>query len=320
MIKRRAAAKPAIWPEFPYSSFPLVTGDGFFLAFPVRGYKLAQSIKPVANPAGIASMSDQRPERPLRVLVVDDVEIHQDIAKAAIASTGRIVDVASDGYAAIDAVGRVLYDIIFMDVQMPKMDGITATRRIRALPGIESRIPIIALSGTTLSSQVAMLIDAGMNDHVGKPFEPEDLRDAVDRWATSPGADRWYPENLAIEEFESATFDQLADLVGPQRVRQHLVALSLGLEALTIPLQQSQSELGAVARAMATQAGSLGFSGLSAFCKTLERIIASREPVEDHRLFIDRHADKIRGIISQLLSREPPPGSPASLRVESARH
>jgi CheY-like chemotaxis protein len=255
----------------------------------------------------MAPMSNQRP---LRVLVVDDVEIHQDIATAAIASKERIVDVASDGYAAIEAVERVHYDIIFMDVQMPKMDGITATRRIRALPGVASRIPIIALTGTTLSSQVATLLDAGMNDHVAKPFAPEDLRDAVDRWAAASKADQGSLESLAVEEFDTVIFDRLANLVGPERIRKHLIALSLGLEALSIPLQQSQSELGAVARAMAAQAGSLGFSGLASFCKTLEHKIASGDSAVDHCLFIDRHANELRAIIDRLLRRdEQPPGS-----------
>jgi CheY-like chemotaxis protein len=252
-------------------------------------------------------MNDQRP---LRVLVVDDVEIHQEIAMAAIASTERIVDVASDGYAAIEAVERVQYDVIFMDVQMPKMDGITATRRIRALPGVASRIPIIALTGTTLSSQVATLLDAGMNDHVAKPFTPEDLRDAVDRWAASSRADRYSLENPAIEEFDAVTFDRLANLVGPERMRRHLTALSLGLEALAIPLQQSQSELGAFARSMAVQAGSLGFSGLASFCKALEQRVAAGDSAVDHCLFIDRHANELRNIIDRLFRRdEQPPGS-----------
>jgi CheY-like chemotaxis protein len=246
-------------------------------------------------------------------LVVDDVEMHQDIAKAAIASTSRIVDAVGDGYAAIEAVERIPYDIVFMDVQMPKMDGITATRRIRALPGGASRVPIVALTGTTLSSQIAMLIDAGMNDHVGKPFAPEDLRDAVDRWAASPRADRFALEDLAIAEFESATFDHLAKLVGPERVRRHLVALSLGLEALTVPVPQSQRELGAVARAMASQAGTLGFSGLSVFCRTLEQKIAFGDSATDDCLFIDRHAGKIRDIVERLLSRLE---QPAALAIE----
>src|SRR5262249_45128175 len=133
-------------------------------------------------------------------------------------------------------------------------------------------------------------------------FEPEDLRNAVDRWTAPSQTDRSSLEDLTIEEFDRAAFDRLATLVGPERMQKHLAALSLGLEALTIPLQQSQSELGAVARAMAAQAGALGFSGLSAFCKALERKVASGGPVGDHCLFIDRRADKIRDIVARLLS------------------
>jgi CheY-like chemotaxis protein len=131
-------------------------------------------------------MSDQRPTRLTRVLVVDDVEMHRDIVRAVIGAAGHIVDVASDGYAAIKAVERVEYDIIFMDVQMPKMDGITATKKIRAMPGPVSRVPIVALTAMTLRSQVATLIDAGMDAHVAKPFQPDDLREAVNRWVETP--------------------------------------------------------------------------------------------------------------------------------------
>jgi CheY-like chemotaxis protein len=69
-----------------------------------------------------------------------------------------------------------------MDVQMPVMDGITATRRIRAMDGPQARIPIIAMTANVLPAQVAAFAAAGMNDHIGKPFRRAELLAALGRW------------------------------------------------------------------------------------------------------------------------------------------
>jgi CheY-like chemotaxis protein len=73
--------------------------------------------------------------------------------------------------------------MVLMDVQMPVMDGVTATRMIRALPGPVRHIPVIALTANVLSGQIERFREAGMNDHVGKPFRAGELLDVVQRWS-----------------------------------------------------------------------------------------------------------------------------------------
>ncbi len=89
----------------------------------------------------------------------------------------------ADGVAAVAAVQQRSYDLVLMDVQMPVMDGIAATRRIRALGGAAGRLPILAMTANVLPQQVAELRAAGLDDHIGKPFRVDALLAAIDRWA-----------------------------------------------------------------------------------------------------------------------------------------
>ena len=113
-----------------------------------------------------------------RVLLVEDNKINQMIAQKILVKAGFEVDVADDGAVAVEKVrgaapGR--YDLILMDIQMPVMDGYEATRRIRALDSPLAGIPIIALSANALEEDKRNSLESGMNDHVGKPFEVQQL-------------------------------------------------------------------------------------------------------------------------------------------------
>jgi CheY-like chemotaxis protein len=116
------------------------------------------------------------------ILLAEDNEINQEIARTVLEAAGYRVDVVPDGAAAVSAVQGAAYDLVLMDVQMPVMDGITATHRIRALEGEGRAIPIIAMTANVLPQQVAAFRAAGMDDHVGKPFKREELYDAIERW------------------------------------------------------------------------------------------------------------------------------------------
>jgi PAS domain S-box-containing protein len=117
-----------------------------------------------------------------RLLLAEDNEINQEIARTVLEGAGHRVDVVADGAAALMAVEAGGYDLVLMDVQMPVMDGITATARIRALEGEGRQVPIIAMTANVLPQQVAAFQAAGMDDHVGKPFRREELLAAVERW------------------------------------------------------------------------------------------------------------------------------------------
>ena len=123
----------------------------------------------------------------ISILLVEDVEVNQDLARAVLQRMGHIVDVASDGEEAVEKVRIGAYDLVLMDVQMPVMDGVTATKVIRASGHRNAAIPIVAMTANVLPQQVAALREAGMDDHIGKPFKAAGLQDIIARCARSGG-------------------------------------------------------------------------------------------------------------------------------------
>jgi signal transduction histidine kinase/CheY-like chemotaxis protein len=117
-----------------------------------------------------------------RLLLAEDVAINQEIATALLTKAGYAVDVVGDGAQAIQAVQQHDYDLVLMDVQMPVMDGIEATKTIRSLDGAVRHMPIIAMTANVYAEQIASFRLAGMDDHVGKPFKREELFDTIERW------------------------------------------------------------------------------------------------------------------------------------------
>ncbi|MFH6785237.1 PAS-domain containing protein [Methylobacterium sp. MA0201] len=126
--------------------------------------------------------------RPARILLVEDSPINQEIARAILERRGHRVTVVDDGAEAISAVQAGAHDLVLMDVQMPGMDGLTATRHIRDLGAPLGRLPIVALTANVLPQQIAQFRAAGMDDHVGKPFRPEELLATVERWSAARAA------------------------------------------------------------------------------------------------------------------------------------
>jgi CheY-like chemotaxis protein len=102
------------------------------------------------------------------VLLVEDVEINRFIVDAILEPTGCVIDEASDGEQAVQMAKQNRYDIILMDVQMPIMDGLTATKLIREF---DSAVPIIAMTANAFAEDAQMCIEAGMNAHLPKPIE-----------------------------------------------------------------------------------------------------------------------------------------------------
>ena len=108
-----------------------------------------------------------------RLLLAEDIEINREILITLLEDTGLIIDCAENGVEALDMIKAEPggYDVVFMDVQMPTMDGLEATRLIRALPGCErGKLPIIAMTANVFKSDIDKCIEAGMDDHLGKPL------------------------------------------------------------------------------------------------------------------------------------------------------
>jgi two-component system, sensor histidine kinase and response regulator len=125
----------------------------------------------------------------IRILLVEDNEINQQVATELFESAGATVTVANHGGEAVSMLTEgptpPPFDIVFMDLQMPEMDGFTATRLLRARPELH-KLPIIAMTAHALVEERQRCIDAGMNDHVSKPIEPDVLFATLLRWAKAP--------------------------------------------------------------------------------------------------------------------------------------
>lgn len=122
-------------------------------------------------------MNNTKEDTSLRVLLVEDNPVNQEVAAAMLRKRGHEVHIVVNGRLALDALSDQAFDVVLMDVQMPEMDGLAATREIRKNPK-HVDLPII---GLTAHADRAQCLEAGMNDHVGKPFKPETLYQAVER-------------------------------------------------------------------------------------------------------------------------------------------
>ncbi|WP_343624073.1 ATP-binding protein [Roseateles puraquae] len=119
--------------------------------------------------------------QPCRILLAEDNPVNQEVAVALIGSAGLVVDVAADGQQAVDMVKTGHYALVLMDVQMPVMDGLDATRAIRALPE-GAQLPILAMTANAFDEERQRCLDAGMDDHVAKPVVAEQLFATLHDW------------------------------------------------------------------------------------------------------------------------------------------
>ena len=120
-----------------------------------------------------------------RILLVEDNELNREIASEILGMTGVTVEMAENGKIAVDKVMESpdnRYDLIFMDIQMPIMNGYEATAAIRALPGRRGKVPIIAMTANAFAEDVQLAKNTGMNEHIAKPLELAKLSDVLKQW------------------------------------------------------------------------------------------------------------------------------------------
>ncbi|NTV70465.1 MAG: PAS domain S-box protein [Azonexaceae bacterium] len=120
-----------------------------------------------------------------RVLLAEDEPINQEVSRELLESVGLVVDLAEDGVEAVELAKHKNYDLILLDLQMPRMNGIEASQIIRSLPERDA-VPILALTANAFTGDREKCIAAGMNDHIGKPVDPERLFATLFKWLSKP--------------------------------------------------------------------------------------------------------------------------------------
>ncbi|MBS1826784.1 MAG: response regulator [Acidobacteria bacterium] len=120
----------------------------------------------------------------LKVLIAEDCAVNQLLTRRMLEREGCVVSVAQNGLEAVRRVSEERFDLVFMDMQMPEMDGITATQEIRKLSHEAATTPIVGLTANAMDTDRARCLEAGMNDYLSKPFFPEQLRAMLSRWGS----------------------------------------------------------------------------------------------------------------------------------------
>jgi len=266
-----------------------------------------------------------------RILLVEDNELNQEVAAELLKDEGFVVDIAAHGGIALDMLDKADYDLVLMDMQMPVMDGVTATRAIRAQERWRE-LPVVAMTANAMSSDRDKCLAAGMNDHVAKPIEPADLRAALQKWIRPrPGLgqapDKVQPTPLP-NEFHLA--ELLADLpsldpaTGLRRVlgkeanylsilRKFVTGQQDTAAAIASALEQGDPGTAQrLAHTLRGVAGNIGATDIPALAGALESAIQQQRPPAELAPLLDSLAPPLKALIDALEQRLPKPSEVAS--------
>jgi CheY-like chemotaxis protein len=210
-----------------------------------------------------------------RILVAEHIDADRELARQFLHSEGYQIELVADAAKAVAAVQSTNFALVLMDIQLPHVDGIAATRAIRNSGGPALSIPIIAMTGNVSLEQIGAIEEAGMSGHVRKPIERNDLLWEVGRVLGSPNALGSPAKNAPVVQssFVEEGFQDFRTLMSSQEVRKWLTRLSNELQSTfrdESPDTIDRLDLARRAHAIVSQAGFLGFSDLSQLCGTLE--------------------------------------------------
>jgi CheY-like chemotaxis protein len=242
-----------------------------------------QATPKVHEPKVAANASSIDTKR-LRVLVVEDNSINQKVAVGYLEKGGHRVDVASNGLEALSAVRSLPYDVVLMDMQMPEMDGLEATRAIRALGGDRGRVVIVGLTANAMQEDRDACIEAGMHDHLAKPIDRARLLEKVARWGapSHPSAADLPPVTSAAEPvrtapelaLDEALVADLRDALGDEQVRVLLGGTLATIVALNEALPTlDPATLRPHAHKLCGSAGAVGLTRLSEVAREVDEAI-----------------------------------------------
>ncbi len=232
--------------------------------------------------------------RPRRILLAEDVVANQILVSAILEASGHLVDVVDDGVAAVTALRRTAYDLVLMDVQMPVMNGIDATRAIRDDEAGQRRTPIVALTANATSEDAARCLAAGMDAYVAKPIDEPHLLATIDRLTASAAAE---PGRPPVAVLDAVALDGLVARLGQVKAAELVTLFRRSVETEVAALELARADATAVrghAKALSGLAGNLGCAELE---RSARRLATLRESADRDEL--DRHL----GVLTEAAAR-----------------
>ncbi len=235
-------------------------------------------------------ISENRPQQGQNILVVEDNDLNRQMVQVMLSRRGHRVTTAANGAYALEAVQKQRFDIIFMDVQMPVMDGLEACRRIRALEGEQHHTPIVAMTAHAMQGDALMCLEAGMDDYISKPIDPQLVFQLLE--LGTRGIFKLTPENTSNPNGHHPVKDApVVDLQGAlprfdhdvevyhQFVEEFLQSLPDRLESMQADFEGGQwKELSDKAHNLKGIAANLGLMQLAATAAILDKQSGNGQP------------------------------------------
>jgi len=272
-------------------------GQGATFHVEVRlGLGQADAVEQTALPEPVAMAS-------LRVLVAEDVAINRDLIQTMLLRYGYRVEFAETGEEAVARVGQEAFDVVLMDVQMPLMDGIEATRRIRAMPSPTATIPIIGLTAGVLAEERQRCLAAGMDQVLSKPIVWPELLAALTSVAgphlpegTPPAGD---PVSELLDEKLLAKFRAAAGQSKFSLFIQNAIQSAVSTYAEMLDLRDDPDRLAGLAHRLAGSLPSFGLIGVGSLAREIEQRSTMHQDVTD---LLDRLGDAVAATRQALIS------------------
>jgi signal transduction histidine kinase/CheY-like chemotaxis protein len=277
---------------------------------PVLQKELFDCIKQVLHIDELTSLPEKKPTQkvaaafyfnyPFRILVAEDNPVNKEVALIMLESFGLNIDTVENGKEALDAATLAPYDLILMDMQMPIMDGLEATRKIRIKEKTEktpTKTPIVALTANAIEGDMERCLEAGMDGYLSKPFSKEQLYDIITPWLIIPRQASIAPEVPLNEENHDETIEPTQIDIAPLKaiaaldednggaildriIKLFLDNLEKEVKLLMINPTHHVEKSRAIAHSLKSSAANVGAQTLSVYCRELEHAASDKSAAE----------------------------------------